>query len=107
LTIGTGHASVYYLPSDRVVGLGAITDLVQAFTHRLVLQEEAGERVAESLVAHLGARGAACVLTFRHGCMELHGQKKRARVRTVSMKGSFANKGADRSLVLAAIRSAR
>ncbi|MGZ3477023.1 MAG: GTP cyclohydrolase I, partial [Polyangiales bacterium] len=86
LTIGTGHASVFYLPSDRVIGLGAIGSLVDAFTHQLVLQEDAGERIAKAIVAHLRARGAACVLTFRHGCLEHHAIKRRGtRVRTVSM----------------------
>jgi len=108
LTIAKGHASVFYLPSDRVIGLGAIGSLVDAFTHRLVLQEDAGEQIAKALVAHLRARGAACVLRFRHGCLEHHAIKRQgARVRTVSMAGSFAEKGPDRALALAAIRAAK
>jgi GTP cyclohydrolase I len=108
LTVARGHASVFYLPSDRVVGLGAIASVVDAFTHRLALQEDAGERIAQALVAHLHARGAACVLSFRHGCLELHGAKRvGARVRTVSMAGSFAHRSPDRALALAAIRGSR
>ncbi len=104
LTIGRGVASVLYQPSDRVVGLGAIAQLVDACTHRLILQEDAGELVARALVDHLGARGAACILAMRHDCLEHHGEKKRgARVRTISLAGSFTTEGTDRSLALAAI----
>jgi GTP cyclohydrolase I len=104
LTIGQGFASVMYLPGQRVAGLGAIAQLVSACTHRLVLQEDAGEQVARALVEHLGARGAGCVLSMRHGCLEHHGEKKHgARVRTLSFAGSFAHDGPDRALALAAI----
>lgn len=104
LTIGRGVAAVLYQPSDRVVGLGAIAQLVDACTHRLVLQEDAGALVADALVDHLGARGAACILAMRHDCLEHHGEKKRgAKVRTISLAGSFANEGGDRDLALAAI----
>lgn len=107
LTVGDGVASVMYLPGARVAGLGAIAQLVDACTHRLVLQEDAGEHVARALVEHLGAKGAACVLDLRHGCLEHHGEKKRgSRVRTVSLSGSFACDGADRALALAAIAGA-
>jgi GTP cyclohydrolase I len=108
LTLAKGHASVFYLPNDRVVGLGAIGSLVDAYTHRLALQEDAGEQIAKALVDQLDAKGAACVLTFRHGCLEHHGEKRRgSRVRTVSMAGSFASRGPDRALALAAIRAAK
>lgn len=108
LTVGAGEASVMYLPGAKVAGLGAIEQLVDACTHRLVLQEDAGEHVARALVEKLGARGAACVLSLQHGCLELHGEKKvGARVRTVSLAGSFAVEGPDRALALAALAGAR
>ena len=104
LTIGRGYASVLYQPRDRVVGLGAIAELVDACTHRLVLQEDAGDAVARALCDHLRARGAACVLTMRHGCLEHHGQKKRgAVVRTIAMAGSFLEDTTDRALAIAAL----
>lgn len=104
LTIGAGRAAVAYLPRDRVVGLGVVAQLVDAFAHRLVLQEDAGEQIAKALVAHLGARGAGCVLEIRHGCLEHHGEKKRGSVvRTLSLAGSFADDGPDRALALAAL----
>ncbi len=102
LTLGKGFATVAYLPSDRVVGLGSIARLVDAFTHRLVLQETAGDAIARALVEHLGARGAGCTLSLRHGCLEHHGEKKRGSVvRTLSLAGTFAAE--DRPLALAVL----
>ncbi len=104
LTLGRGFASVLYQPRDRIVGLGAIAQLVDACTHRLVLQEDAGAAVASALCDHLSARGAACVLTLRHDCLEHHGEKKRgAVVRTMALAGSFREDSSDRALALAAI----
>jgi GTP cyclohydrolase I len=73
----------------------------------LILQEDAGDLVARALVAHLGARGAACILAMRHDCLEHHGEKKRgAKVRTIAFAGSFTVDGPDRALALASIREA-
>jgi GTP cyclohydrolase I len=104
LTLGVGRAAVVYLPGDRVVGLGALGQLVDACTHRLTLQEDAGQAIAHALMEHVGARGAGCMLALRHGCLEHHGARKRgAIVRTVSLAGSFDHAGKDRDLALAAL----
>lgn len=106
LTLGRGFASVVYQPRDRIVGLGALSRVVDACTHRLVLQEDAGAAVARALCDHLHARGAACVLTLRHDCLEHHGDKKRgAVVRTIALAGTFQEDTPDRGLALAAIGS--
>ncbi len=104
LTIGQGFASIAYLPGGRVAGLGAIAELVDACCKRLVLQEDAGRDVARALCEHLGARGAACRLELRHGCLELHGPKKRgARVTTLALAGCFERDPAERALAVAAL----
>lgn len=92
LTVAQGFATVAYLPGGRVAGLGAIASLVDACANRLALQEDVGRDVARALVEHLGARGAACRLELRHGCLELQGPKKRgARVVTLATAGAFAD----------------
>jgi GTP cyclohydrolase I len=92
LTVAQGFATVAYLPGGRVAGLGAIASLVDACAHRLALQEDVGSDVARALIDHLGARGAACRLELRHGCLELQGPKKRgARVVTLATAGAFAH----------------
>src|SRR5215217_3323113 len=57
-----GVAHVAYVPGAKVVGFGQLVKLVDALAHRLVLEEDLARDVADALVRHLGARGAACVL---------------------------------------------
>lgn len=71
-----GRATVGYLPGGRIVGLGALVQLVECFAHRLVLQETLGRQVVEALVEHLGARAAGVVLEGRHACLSLRGERQ-------------------------------
>ncbi len=96
-----GHADVAYLPGERLAGLGTVSRAVAAVTRRLVLQEQAGARVARSLVEALGARGALCRLRLVHTCLVARGAREAAAtVESVAFAGSFADGGADRLLAL-------
>ena len=87
-----GRAAVGYLPGGRIVGLGALVQLVECFAHRLVLQETLGRQVAEALVEHLGARAAGVVLEGRHACLSLRGERQsEAAVVTQSFVGLWAD----------------
>ena len=100
-----GSATVIYIPGERIAGLGTIARLVDAFARRLVLQEEIGERVAESLVRLLGARGALCRLSMMHTCLVARGERKHdARIDTVALAGSLTQPGPDRELAMAELR---
>jgi GTP cyclohydrolase I len=97
-----GRATVMYIPEERIVGLGAIARLVDGHARRLVLQEEIGDRVAQSLVNHLGARGALCRLSLIHTCLVARGERKHdASVDTVAFAGSLTLPGPDRELAMA------
>jgi GTP cyclohydrolase IA len=99
-----GTASVLYLPSHLVVGLGTLGRLVAAFSHRLTFQESIGTNVASSLVEHLGARGAACVLSMSHDCLSARGgRQSAASVDTIAFAGSFGHPGPDRDLAMLAL----
>jgi GTP cyclohydrolase IA len=76
-----GVAHVAYVPGARVVGFGQLARLVDCFAHRLVLEEDLARLVAEALVQHLGARGAACVLDAEQACLTVRGERRR-RART-------------------------
>src|SRR5262249_34878858 len=103
LTIGAGHADVAYLPRDRVLGFGDVARVVDALCHRLVLQEDATRAVANAFVDRIDARGAACAMKLRHGCLAHHAPKKRgASVTTIALAGS-CEEGDDRALALAAL----
>ncbi|HNS95692.1 MAG TPA: GTP cyclohydrolase I [Polyangiaceae bacterium] len=96
-----GHATVMYVPDKRIAGLGAVARLVDGHARRLVLQEEIGERVAQALVEHLGARGALCRLSLVHTCLVARGERKHdAHVDTVAFAGSLAVPGPDRELAM-------
>jgi GTP cyclohydrolase I len=83
-----GRAIVSYYPGDRVVGIGTLAKLVDAFARRLTLQEAIGESVVRALVERAGARGAYCRLEMTHACLAARGARQtRARVVTVARAG--------------------
>jgi GTP cyclohydrolase I len=68
-----GYAHVAYLPHERIVGFSQIGALVRCLTHRLTLQEVTTRQIAQALLDHLDARGAACVMQASQLCMRLRG----------------------------------
>ena len=100
-----GVAHVAYLPAGRVVGFGQIVRLVDALAHRLVLQEDLAHAVAEALVQHLGARGAACALEAEQLCLTVRGARRpRARTHAEAYAGTLARDRAARRRFLDVIR---
>ncbi len=92
-----GVAHVAYVPGGRVVGFGQIVKLVDALAHRLVLEEDLARQIADALVSHVGARGAACVLEAEQLCMTVRGEKRaRARAHAEAYAGVLARDGAAR-----------
>jgi GTP cyclohydrolase I len=84
----TGVVHVGYEPGDRVAGLGAVARLVQCHARRLVLQEDLGQRVADDLVAHLGAKSAGCIVDLSPSCMIVRGGRHHgARAITLAFAG--------------------
>lgn len=71
-----GVAHVAYVPGDRIAGFGQIVQLVDALAHRFVLQEDLARSIADALVRHLGARGAACILDAEQLCMTVRGGRR-------------------------------
>jgi GTP cyclohydrolase I len=75
---GLGMATVAYWPGERLVGIGALSRTVEAYSRRLVLQESIGARVVHALVEHAGARGAYCRLELSHACLSARGARQGA-----------------------------
>jgi GTP cyclohydrolase I len=99
-----GVAHLAYLPGGRLVGFGQLARLLDAFAHRLVLQEDLARLVTAALMEHLGARGAGCVLEAEHLCLSARGERqRRARAISESFEGALAEEGAARRSFLAAI----
>jgi GTP cyclohydrolase IA len=101
----TGLASVVYIPDGRIVGLSKIPRLVDAFSHRLQVQERMTVQIADALVEHLHPVGVMVVLEATHTCATLRGVKKAGTLmRTSVVRGALSEKPAARAEALALIR---
>ena len=85
-----GVAHIAYAPGGRLHGFGRIARLVDAISHRLTYQEWMTRSIADALVEHGAARGAACVVEAEQLCLLL-GENRRGeeRVRTQAFAGCF------------------
>lgn len=100
----TGVVHLGYLPGGAVVGLGALGRLVDCYARRLVLQEDLARAIADALVAHLGARGAGCVVDLEQACVVARGERRHgARAVTMAFAGSMASDPQARAELLAAL----
>jgi GTP cyclohydrolase I len=99
-----GLAHVAYLPAGKLVGFGRLGKLVECFAHRLTLQERITHLIAESLMRHLGARGAGVVLEAEQLCLALPGDKHdTSRVTTSAFLGAAAERPDVRARLFAAV----
>jgi GTP cyclohydrolase I len=85
-----GVAHVAYVPGGRLHGFGRIARLVDAIGHRLTYQEWMTRDIADALLTHGRARGAACVIEAEQLCLLL-GEDRRGdeRVYTQAFAGCF------------------
>jgi len=102
-----GSCHVGYLPRGKVVGLSKIPRLVEAFAHRLQLQERMTKEIAEALNGAVAPRGVGVVVEARHLCMEMRGvQKTGSQLITSCMLGTFRRDARTRAEFLDLVRGA-
>lgn len=100
----SGVVHLGYLPGAKVVGLGALARLVDCFARRLALQEDLGQRIADALVTHLGARGAGAIVDLAPTCVTARGARQHgARAVTAAWAGSMASDAAARAELTGAV----
>ncbi len=88
----TGTATVAFEAREKVLGLGSIARLVDAYAHRLTLQETIGQEVTEALMKHVSPAWAACRLVLSHGCIVARGERRHGtRVETLAMAGDISD----------------
>jgi GTP cyclohydrolase I len=93
-----GRVHVAYLPKGKVVGLSKVPRIVDAFAHRLQLQERLTRQIAEALNDVLEPNGVAVVIEARHLCMEMRGvEKQDSDTLTSCMLGAFRDDARTRS----------
>jgi GTP cyclohydrolase I len=85
-----GVAHVAYVPGGRLHGFGRIARLVDAIGHRFTYQEWMTRDIADALLQHGRARGAACIVEAEQLCLLL-GEDRRGdeRVVTHAFAGDF------------------
>jgi GTP cyclohydrolase I len=101
-----GIAHVAYIPGGRLHGFGRIARTVDAIGHRFTYQEWMTRDIAEALVTHGKAKGAACVIEAEQLCLLL-GEDRRGdeRVYTQAFAGVFEDSVQFRQEFLRAIDS--
>ena len=99
-----GVAHVAYIPGGRLHGFGRIARMVDAIGHRFTYQEWMTRDIAEALITHGHAKGAACVIEAEQLCLLL-GEDRRGdeRVVTQAFAGCFRDNAQSRSEFLRAI----
>lgn len=90
LAVIKGVAHVGYIPDGGcVVGLSKLTRLVDCFAHRLQLQENMTDQIADALMEHLKPLGAMVVIAATHDCMCIRGVQRDAETVTSAVRGVF------------------
>ena len=103
-----GKVHVGYLPDKRVVGISKLARVVDAFAHRLQIQEKLTAQIANTLQDVLQPRGVAVVIEAAHQCMTTRGVHKRGvSMITSQMLGDFRDDARTRSEFLRFIEAKR
>ncbi len=86
-----GKIHIAYLPKkDRIVGVSKLVRVVDAFTHRLQLQERLAKQIADTIMKAAKPNGAMVVIEAEHLCMTMRGVKKSgSKMITSAMRGIF------------------
>ncbi len=103
-----GVAHVAYVPGGRLHGFGRIARLVDAIGHRFTYQEWMTRDIAEAMMTHGKAAGAACIIEAEQLCLLL-GEDRRGdeRVVTQAFSGCFESSDQLRNEFLQAIQASR
>jgi GTP cyclohydrolase IA len=100
-----GRAHIGYVPDGRVIGLSKLPRLVDAYSHRLQLQERMTREIAEAINTVISPRGVGVVVDGRHLCVEMRGvEKESSQTVTSCMLGVFRSDPRTRAEFLAHIQ---
>lgn len=85
-----GKAHVAYIPNGTIVGISKIPRVVDAFAHRLQVQERLTKQIKDCIQHTLNPLGVAVVIEAQHLCMSMRGVQKQNSVTTTSaFTGAF------------------
>ena len=85
-----GRVHVGYLPNEKVVGISKLARVVDAYAHRLQVQEKMNAQIANCIQHVLEPKGVAVVIEASHQCMTTRGvHKTGVTMVTSTMLGAF------------------
>jgi|TARA_Y100000310_G_C20632248_1_gene789256 GTP cyclohydrolase I len=64
-----GNVSLAYEPGEIIIGLGKLKRLVDAYSRRLIIQEDIVKKIAEELMSSGKAKGAFVMSKAKHLCI--------------------------------------
>ena len=99
-----GRAHVAYLPDRRVVGISKLARVVDAYAHRLQIQEKLTSQICNTINDVLLPRGTAVIIEAAHECMTTRGvHKPGVSMVTSRMLGAFRDDPTTRRELLAMV----
>ena len=85
-----GKAHVAYIPNGKITGLSKVARVVDAFAHRLQVQERMTTQIKDCIQQTLNPLGVMVVVEAEHLCMQMRGvQKPHAVTTTSDFTGAF------------------
>jgi GTP cyclohydrolase I len=72
----TGHAHIFYIPRDTVMGLSKFTRILGYFAARPQIQERLAAQVADYIMEKINPYGCYVVLKATHSCMQCRGVRQ-------------------------------
>jgi GTP cyclohydrolase I len=85
-----GRVHIGYLPNEKVVGISKLARVVDAYAHRLQVQEKMNAQIANCIQHVLEPKGVAVVIEASHQCMTTRGvHKTGVTMVTSTMLGAF------------------
>ena len=103
-----GRAHVAYLPDRRVIGISKLARLVDAYAHRLQIQEKLTAQIADTIQAVLRPHGTAVIIEAVHECMSCRGvHKTGVSMVTSRMLGIFRENRSTRQELMAMVQAPR
>lgn len=92
-----GKAHVAYIPDGKVVGLSKLARVVDAFAHRLQVQERLTNQIADCINDNLKPLGVGVIIEATHFCMCSRGVNKQGSTTVSSaLRGAMRNDAAAR-----------
>lgn len=85
----TCEVAIGYIAQGKVLGLSKFARIAHKFAHRLQLQEQLGQQIADEVCRIAGTENVAVVLKGEHLCMSARGIRTPGEMTSSVMRGIF------------------